>query len=178
MKIIAISGSLRSKSYNSTIVTTLCELNEDVHVSKIIQELPFFNQDLDKHSLTKDDSPAEVIQLREQLNQADAIIFSTPEYAFEISGVLKNALEWLVSSGTLDQKPIAVISSSTSVAGAKEANLVLTKLVGVLTGRKDQVTLCVGKVNNKIDTNGVAQKDLREELSTILDTLITQVKGI
>lgn len=46
------------------------------------------------------------------MNDADGIIFSSPEYAHGVPGVLKNALDWLVGSGELVDKPVALFNAS------------------------------------------------------------------
>jgi len=64
--------------------------------------LPAFNPDL------SDDAPAEVRGLRRRVADADAIVFCVPEYAASVPGMLKNALDWLVGSGELYEKPVTV----------------------------------------------------------------------
>ena len=56
--------------------------------------------------------PAAVSRFRAALQPSDAILISSPEYAHGVSGVLKNALDWAVSSGELIDKPIASINAS------------------------------------------------------------------
>ncbi|MGX6601492.1 NADPH-dependent FMN reductase [Micromonosporaceae bacterium Da 78-11] len=51
--------------------------------------------------------PAEVVALRRQVAEADAVLFCTPEYAGTLPGSLKNLLDWLVGSGELNGKPVA-----------------------------------------------------------------------
>ena len=177
MKILAISGSLRTKSYNTSIIKALENIDTSIEIYNDLGKLPFFNPDLDNHSLKVDNSPILVQELRKAIASSDAIIISTPEYAFEIPGVLKNALDWLVSSGEIVHKPVAIISASTSGMGGDKANIVLMNLVKVLTGNiSKQLTLIVPMVNKKIDDNGqIIDKVLIEELHTLLDTL--KLKG-
>ncbi|WP_428739242.1 NADPH-dependent FMN reductase [Sulfurimonas sp.] len=173
MKILAISGSLRSKSYNSAIVRALKEIDENVNIYKDLGKLPFFNPDINTHTLEEDFSPALVQEFRKSIASSDAIIISTPEYAFEISGVLKNALDWLVSSAEIVNKPVAIISASTSGMGGDKANIVLMNLVKVLTGKIEKnLTLTVSMVNKKINDKGkVIDKVLIDELHTLLYNL-------
>lgn len=168
MKILAISGSLREKSYNTTIINTLASLNTEIEIYKDLDKLPFFNPDLDIHTLKEDSSPVQVKILREKIAEADLLIISTPEYAFEIPGVLKNALDWLVSGSSMVEKSVVVISASTSGMGADKANEVLRNLVKVLTGKDVSLFLTIDRVNKKIDTSGrVTDTILLEELQKI-----------
>ena len=59
--------------------------------------------------------------LREQFKLADGVIICTPEYARGVPGVLKNALDWIVSSGEFENKSVAVISASSRIAQKCEA---------------------------------------------------------
>ena len=170
MKVLAISGSLREKSYNTAIIKTLAILNTEVEVYEELGKLPFFNPDFDQSaSEKKDSSPLIVRKLREKIAQADTIIISSPEYAFEISGVLKNALDWLVSSQCMVEKSVAVITASTSGMGGDKANDVLCGLVKVLSGKDAKARLMVDRVNKKITDEGeVTDAKLFEDLKNLL----------
>ena len=59
--------------------------------------------------------PGEVVlAFRAQISAADAVLIAAPEYAGAISGVVKNALDWIVGSGDLYGKPVALLSAGTS----------------------------------------------------------------
>jgi len=172
MKILALSGSLRKNSYNTSIIKFLASLSTDVEIYDGISQLPFFNPDIDNSTLENDTSPVAVQEFRKAVSEADAIIISTPEYAFEIPGVLKNALDWLVSSADIIDKNVVIISASTSDMGGDKANSVLCGLVKVLTGNIVNTTLIVGRVNKKIDTVGqINDKKLINDLKNLLDRL-------
>ena len=72
-----------------------------------LAELPPFNPDVDG-----DRAPASVAEFRAQLRACDAVLISSPEYAHGVPGVLKNALDWVVGSGELVNKPVALINAS------------------------------------------------------------------
>ena len=72
-------------------------------------ELPYFNPDLDREG---DTPPASVRALRERIGRADGLLICSPEYAHGVPGVLKNALDWLVSSLEFPGKPVALINIS------------------------------------------------------------------
>lgn len=173
MKILALSGSLREGSYNTAIIKALKKLeteNISIEVYKELGALPFFNADLDNHTLEQDDSPALVRKLRKKVSQADALIISTPEYAFELPGVLKNGLDWLVSSSVIIDKPVVIISASTSGTGGEKAHKRLADLMNVISGKivKDS-SLQVAKVNKKIDAQGkVIDMNLLKDLQNVL----------
>jgi len=175
MKILALSGSLRANSYNTAIVKALQKLNSNVEVYEGLGKLPLFNPDLDIHTLQEDNSPKEVVEFRAKVREADIFIISTPEYAHQISGVLKNALDWLVSSDAIVAKPTVVISASTSAMGGDKAHAQLIALLRVISQNVlENASLIVSRVNQKIDNEGaVMDAVLIEELKDLLDkTLI------
>jgi NAD(P)H-dependent FMN reductase len=57
-------------------------------------------------------APAAVAALRAEIAAADAVLFSTPEYAGSMPGSLKNLLDHLVDGGDLQGKPVAWLSVS------------------------------------------------------------------
>ena len=110
--ILAISGSLQSGSTNTALVRAAVAVSDgrrQVHIFDKLAELPYFNPELDV-----DPAPRAVDVLRAAVRAADGLLIATPEYAHEMPGVLKNALDWLVSSGELYGKPVAVLSAAPS----------------------------------------------------------------
>ena len=105
MRILAIPGSLGSQSSNRVLLEALQRLapeNTEIAIFDGISELPYFNPDLDREGT---EAPLSVARLRAQIAEAMGLIISTPEYAHGISGVLKNALDWLVSNPPIVGKP-------------------------------------------------------------------------
>jgi len=123
MQILAISGSLRAASANTNLLKAAAAMApEEVTLSLYdgLGDLPPFNPDVDKDPLH-----AAVAEFRSQLRQSAGVVFSTPEYAHGVPGVLKNALDWVVASGELYNKPVALFSASPR-AGYAQASLVET----------------------------------------------------
>jgi chromate reductase, NAD(P)H dehydrogenase (quinone) len=79
----------------------------DVSIYGELEALPRFNPDLDG-----DPAPEAVARFRAALQVCDAALISSPEYAHGVPGVLKNALDWVVGSGELVNKPIALVNAS------------------------------------------------------------------
>jgi len=102
-RVLAISGSLRSQSSNTTVLRAVAMLAPPVVVVSIydgIGKLPHFNPDLEETS------GLAVLDFRQRLQESDAVLISSPEYAHGVPGVLKNALDWIVGSGELVNKPV------------------------------------------------------------------------
>ena len=126
MKIIGISGSLRTISLSTALLktaATLAPCDVKLMVYDGIGNLPHFNPELDKEP-----APAAVSDFRSQLNSSAGVVISTPEYAHGIPGALKNALDWLVACGELYDKPVA-LSSASPYARFAPASLIETLTV-------------------------------------------------
>src|SRR5919197_4188351 len=121
MRILAISGSLRRDSYNTALLRAARELapaGVTVESYDGLAAIPAFNEDLEA------DPPAEVLDIRERIAEADALLVATPEYNGSAPGALKNALDWASrprGSAVLVAKPAAVIGASPGSFGAKWA---------------------------------------------------------
>jgi NAD(P)H-dependent FMN reductase len=110
MKIIAICGSLRTRSSNLALLrAAAANSHAEVEIYEGLATLPHFNPDDDVEGMTP---PPAVAELRAKLAGADGILISSPEYAHGVPGSLKNALDWLVSDGALVDKPVALINAS------------------------------------------------------------------
>jgi chromate reductase len=110
VNILAISGSLQERSSNRALLDAAHDLaaaGVAVNEYRGLESLPHFNPDLDR-----DGAPASVDELRELVQAADGVLIATPEYAFGVPGALKDALDWLVGSGDLYEKPVVVLSAA------------------------------------------------------------------
>ena len=119
MKIAAISGSLRAASSNTALArAALASAPNGVETVLFggVGTLPHFSPELDG-----DAPPGSVKEFRALMASADGVLICTPEYAYGIPGSLKNALDWLVTSGELWRKPVAVVSASPSALGGEKA---------------------------------------------------------
>jgi len=120
MNVLGLSGSLRRGSYNSAALRAAQELAPagmtiDIHP---LDGIPLYNEDLRAEGF-----PPSVALLRERIRQADAVLFSTPEYNYSLPAVLKNAIDW--ASRRPDQpwegKLAAIMGVSTGRYGTSRA---------------------------------------------------------
>jgi chromate reductase len=125
--IVAICGSLREGSSNAALLRAAASVAPDgvrFVPYESLGELPHFSPDLDADGSTP---PEPVQRLRELLIGADAILISSPEYAHGVPGSFKNMLDWLVSTGELVGKPVAVLNAA-PVGGGYAQNAILETL--------------------------------------------------
>jgi len=150
VKIIAISGSVREKSYNTALLNAIKKVssdNIDITLFNEIKHIPIFDPALDENQF-----PDEINQLISQLRNADAVIISTPEYAHGLTGVIKNLLDWLVPSDALVLKPIMVTSVSTSgLGGLRAHHALVSTLIAMNTQVVVESNMCVPNARIKFD---------------------------
>jgi chromate reductase len=120
-RILAISGSLRERSYNRALLRAAEELAPaGVKIEEVdLSPIPFYDGDLEAVG-----DPEPVAELRAAVAEADALLIATPEYNRGTSGVLKNAIDWLsrpALASVLRWKPVAVMGTSTGRGGTRRA---------------------------------------------------------
>jgi chromate reductase, NAD(P)H dehydrogenase (quinone) len=168
MHILAISGSLRAASSNTFLLQAAARLapaGVEIVLYAGLGNIPPFNPDLDGAAA----APA-VTDLRTQLQQAAAVLISSPEYAHGISGVLKNALDWLVGSGELVDKPVGLINASPR---ATHAHAQLSEILTVMSARLiATASIAVPLLGKGYDAAGIAaDPEIAEPLRAALRAL-------
>ncbi|WAC14286.1 NADPH-dependent FMN reductase [Dyadobacter pollutisoli] len=147
--ILGISGSLRPDSTNTVILRAFeafLPANTNFKIFHGLDEIPHFSPGLD--------DTAAVTAFKTAIQQADGVIICTPEYAFGVPGTLKNALDWTVASGDLNDKPVSAVSASPLNTGGEKAlaSLLLT-LTALGTRKNDDSSLSIPNIKHKIDAN-------------------------
>src|SRR5436305_6139513 len=135
MRVLGISGSLRGDSHNTRLLRAAVDVLPDDAELVLFDGLkavaPFDEDD-------EQDPPASVVAWRSAIDEADAVLFATPEYNSSIPGQLKNALDWAsrpTTGAVLRNKPAAVVGASTSMFGAVWAQAELRKVLSAAGAR-------------------------------------------
>src|ERR1700759_5492183 len=113
MRILGTSGSLRAASHNTALLRAAAQLapaGVTLDIYKDLELLPPYNEDRDT-----DTPPAEVARLRAEIESADAVLFSTPEYNTTMPGQMKQVVDWASrphgAGAALWGKTVAVIGA-------------------------------------------------------------------
>src|SRR5258707_14670962 len=180
MRILAVSGSLRAGSHNTSLLRAAAEAapeGVEVELWEGIGDLPIYDQDLEGSDL-----PDAVQRLREDWAAADAILFATPEYNGSVPGGLKNAVDWAsrpVREAALTNQTVAVIGASTGQFGAMWAQADLRKILGVAGARVVADELPVTRAHEKFDAEGrLLDGELFERLRLLLETLAREAAPV
>jgi chromate reductase, NAD(P)H dehydrogenase (quinone) len=173
MKVLAIPGSLRAASINAAFCRAAARLAPpplQVSLFDGLRGLPLFDPDLEA------DPPGPVREFRAAVAEARALIIASPEYAHGVSGVMKNALDWLVSFEGFIDKPVAVVNTS---ARAKHADDALREVLRTMSARilpEASVTLpLLGSCTT--DEAMVSSTEIAQQIRGALAALAAAVSG-
>lgn len=176
MNVLGISGSTREQSYNTALLRNMGTLGLDdmsFTLYPSLHAIPNYNP-----MLAGNDMPDAVEDFRTSLRSADAVVLATPEYAYGIPGILKNALDWVVASGELVMKPVMLASVSTSeLGGARAHHALLTVLHAMNAKIVINASLNVPFASEKFSKQGTLQDPLLvQALKTNLQILAQAVQ--
>lgn len=117
IKLLGLSGSLRSGSFNTKLMLAAAKSFGPADFVAGNLRLPLYDGDLE----AGDGIPDDVKTLAEQIADADAIVVANPEYNKGISGVLKNALDWVsrVPGSPFQGKPVVIIGAAAGRTGGE-----------------------------------------------------------
>src|SRR3954453_776013 len=170
--LLLICGSLRAESTNSSLLRTVESLLPGHVVADAFEamgQLPHCNPDHDVDPL-----PAAVIDLRARIQRADAILFSTPEYAGAMPGSLKNLLDWTVGGVEITDKRAGWINISPNPDGAARTYESLTTVLRY-TGANivDAACVRIPVLRTSIDPDGLIEDpSLRAQISAVVASLL------
>jgi chromate reductase len=179
--VLGISGSLRQESFNTRLLAAAARLvPRGMHIETYVpREVPLFNQD------TEQQPTAAVTELKKRIRDADAVLFSTPEYNYSIPGVLKNCIDAAsrpYGDSAWKGKPCAVMGASVGKSGTIRAQnhlrqmLVYLDMPAVL-----QPEVLVSNAGEAFDASGkLADADLEKRIRQMLDELaklVTMLRG-
>ena len=171
IRILAISGSLRQVSSNTALLQAAIALspkNIEIKLYNGLSDLPHFNPDLEPTE------PPSVTNLRKQIAWSDGLIISSPEYAHGIPGVLKNALDWLVSGEEFVGKPIALFNASPRAVHAQAS---LTEIVTTMAGQiVPEASITVSLLGKNLDAASIVnESEISSEVQAAIGAFVTAI---
>jgi chromate reductase, NAD(P)H dehydrogenase (quinone) len=131
VNVAVIVGSNRRGSINRKLARALVRLADGKLAANFVQidDLPMYNQDLESPL------PASVARFKASVEEANAVLFVSPEHNRSIPAVLKNAIDWGTrpyGRNSWAGKPIAIIGTSPGAIGTAIAQQHLRRVLGNL----------------------------------------------
>jgi chromate reductase len=175
MRILGISGSLRAASYNTALLRAAAQVvpaEATLEIYEDLELLPPYNEDRDT-----DAPPAEVARLRSAIQDADALLFATPEYNTTMPGQVKQVVDWASRphgpGSALWGKPVAAVGASVTDYGAMWAQDHLRKALGIAGARVLNAELAVANAHALFSPGGeLADLETRDRLAELVAGLV------
>jgi chromate reductase len=179
VRVLGISGSLRRFSHNTHLLRVAAQVVPPPHELEIFNGLkgvPPYDEDDDT-----DAAPAGAQALRDAIADADAVLIATPEYNSSLPGQLKNAIDWAsrpFPGNALQNKPVAVIGTSTGMFGAVWAQAEARKVLAATGARVVDVELPIPHAEAAFAGDRLADEELHESLARIVDQLTAEASQV
>jgi chromate reductase, NAD(P)H dehydrogenase (quinone) len=179
IRILGIAGSLRRGSYNRAALHAATQLVPAHTIMETFEldGIPAFNQDEEQSP------PKKVIELKQQLRAADAILIVTPEYNYSIPGVLKNAIDWAsrpYGDSAWNAKPVAIMGASVGTFGTARAQYHLRQMFVFLNMFPiNQPEVMIGNAAERFDRAGnLTDEKTKELIGQLLHNLVDWTRRI
>lgn len=179
MKIKAISGSFREKSFNKMALRVMAQGAREAGAEVEIIDLrdymmPIYDEDIDKAG-----KPEAVIKLKEKLAEAQGFLISIPEYNHSIPGGFKNVIDWI--SRFKDQpfkgKWIALAGASNGTWGTVRSQLAILPVFRVLAAHVLPTQIYIPLAQNVFDENGECKDEaVKNKLIALGKELVERLK--
>jgi chromate reductase, NAD(P)H dehydrogenase (quinone) len=122
-KILAFAGSTREGSHNKRLIKVAAEAARAAGAEVMLIDLrdypmPPYDGDLEAEAL-----PAPVVALKELFKAHDGLLISAPEYNGGMSGMLKNAIDWVSRRGDDDRRLAAFSGKFAGLMSASPGRL-------------------------------------------------------
>ncbi len=175
-RLLGISGSLRRDATNRKLMREAARLYGQAEYVEADLRLPLYDGDLEKEQ----GIPDGVQLLADQITASDAVLISGPEYNKSISGVLKNALDWVsrVKGNPWQDKPVAVMSAAAGRGGGEVGQYALRQALQAFHPRLISGTsVMVAAAHSEFDASGrLMSENYIEALTGLTRALYTEVE--
>ena len=174
-QIVGLCGSLRQHSFNRKLLREAARLYGTCNFQELSLDLPLYNGDLET-----DGRPDVVEALASEIKRADGVIVVSPEYNKAISGVLKNALDWVsrVPGGAWKDKPVAVMTAAGGRAGGETAQYTVRACLTPFGPRLlTSPIVCVANAPDEFDADGrlISERYL-QAVQTLMSNLRAEIE--
>lgn len=172
--LVGLCGALRRASTNRMLLHEAARAFAPDRFVEGDLDLPLYNGDIEAEGI-----PAKVMALVEAIRDADAVIIACPEYNKALSGVMKNALDWIsrTKPSPLRDKPLAIMSAADGRAGGERSQFALRLCLvpfraRVLPGPE----LLVAQASQQFDAEGrLVAESYRKVLDELMEGLRSEI---
>ena len=167
--VFAICGSSRKDSSNLQILTAITELYQkelNIEIFTSLIEFPLFSPEGEQQQ-----TPLIIEEFRNKIAKADGVLICTPEYVHSLPAVLKNAIEWTISTTVFSEKPVALITASGLGQKAHESLCLIMKTIYARFSEETQ--LCISGARAKVSGNRIVDETTLDKIKLLMNSFIT-----
>jgi chromate reductase len=170
--ILGIAGSLRRASVNRGLLRTASEkLPAEVALEIYdLSDIPLYNGDVEAAG-----TPKSVLDFKQHIGAADALLIATPEYNYSIPGVLKNAIDWASrppASSPLSGKPVAIMGAGGGYGTVRAQTHLRNVLAAVNVQVLTRPEVLIQNARDKFDADGnLLDGESRQRVWDLLEAL-------
>jgi len=179
LKVLGIPGSLRKASYNAAALRAAAASAPDgvrIDITSLAG-IPLYDEDVRSAG-----TPRAVTDLARAIAAADAVLISTPEYNYSISGVLKNAIDWLsrLDPQPFDNKPVAIMGASMGRLGTARAQYHLRQVFVYLNAMvMNKPEVMIAAAQTQFDADGrLTDEATRGHLAAMVEALAAHARRL
>ncbi len=169
MHLLGLSGSLRKDSFNTQLVHAAATSAHPTTFTMGDLNLPLYSGDTEANGI-----PTSVQKLADQIAAADVIVIATPEYNKSLSGVLKNALDWVsrVDGNPWLDKPVGLMSATAGRTGGEMAIASLRLAMAAFNARLISApNVMVAGCHNEIKDNALINERYQKAMDGLMQNL-------
>ena len=151
-QILGLCGSLRKDSYNRKLLHEAVRSYGSCNFKEADLKLPLYDGDEENLGI-----PKSALKLHNDIKTADGIIVTCPEYNKGISGVLKNALDWVsrIPGSAWKGKPVVIMSAAAGRSGGETAQYMVRACLTPFGPRIITAPIiCLAQASQQFDSNG------------------------
>ena len=171
-KILGVGGSLRKGSFSKGLLLEAKKLSPEEVDFEIWEDYDFppYNPDIE--------IPENVKEFKDKIKNADAILFSLPEYDYSIPGFIKNAIDWAsrpYGDNSWEDKPAAIMSESIGTTAGSKAQYHLRQVLVYLNVHPlNKPEFMVPNATDKFDKEGkLTDEETRAKIKPLIEALVT-----
>jgi len=177
IQLLGFSGSLRKGSFNTGLLRAATELlPQDVSLDMFdLLPIPLYNGDVEDEGM-----PQAVQQLREKIAAADGVVIACPEYNHSVTGVLKNAIDWISRppNQPLSGKPVALMGGGGGFGSVRAQVHLRYLLVNLNTMQLNKPEILVPNIASKFDDQGhLTDEETRKRMGEMLEAFAGLIRS-